>query len=324
MTGKIVLLFFIIIYFGVYLQQVFNMASFANMQGAPSSREIIAKVVETIEANSKTTRDKRAVHKTGLPVVRTGEVADSINATISELGHGGVITQGTEKAWEEKNANEHGKDGYDAQMAKAGIKALNVYADTQWGSATAGVSLVGATEEQRAEIARRAEEVGASDTCPVGLVKSVDFMEHLDEVRAFLRYAVVVAEVVGQPAIMVGGNALGRTIPKEGPDFVDTDTCATCPFEGPKAEAVHRIAKEEGLRLVVPNRNKGLGIGGVWAAQVLYNNPELKESWDWSGSQLVQYVRQGDSVIRVSWEKDGETFNSYEYAGDDQLLKACA
>ncbi len=307
--------------------EAFRMSDFVaiEQQRAMMTREeIYARVVETIRANSRTVPERRHIGKTGLPGVRTGEVADRINAAISELGHGGVITQDSEKAWEEQNANEHGKDGYDALMAKARIAVQKLYADLQMGSATCQALLVGATDEQRAEIARRAEEVGASDTCPVGLVKSADFMEHLEEVRAFLRYAVVVAEVTGQPAMMVGGNALGRTIPKDGPDFVDTDTCATCPFEGPKAEAVYRIAKEEGLRLVVPNRNKGLGIGGVWAAQVLYNNPELKESWDWSGSQLVQYVRQGDSVIRVSWEKDGETFNSYEYAGDDQLLKACA
>ncbi len=284
-------------------------------RAAMSGEEIMRAVIATIRTNSKATApDRRHIGKTGNKEVREGGVKARITAVITEDGsRGKVLDQTEEKALEERNANEHGKDGYDALMAKALLAALVAYLDAQFGSSSCQALLVGVTEEQRAEIARRAEEVGATATCAVGLLKSADFMARLDEVRSFLLYVCIACDVLGVERIMVGGNALGRCIPEKGPDFVDTATCGeVCPFVGEKAKAVFDIAQELGLRLLVPNRNKSLGIGGVWAAQILYEDRTLEESWDWSGSQLVQYVRQGDSVIRRG---------TFKYVGDDVLLR---
>lgn len=284
-----------------------------------TKEQMIAAIMAVIRANSTTTPERRHIGKTGVEEVRKGVVNALITAAFTKDGsRGKVLDQTEEKALEEKNANEHGKDGYDALMVKAGLPALVAYLDAQFGSSSCQALLVGVTEEQRAEIACRAkaEAEEATATCAVGLLKSADFMTRLDEIRSFLLYVCIACDVLGVERIMVGGNALGRCIPAVGPDFVDTATCGeVCPFVGEKAKAVFDIARELGLRLLVPNRSKGLGIGGVWAAQILYNDSTLEESWDWSGSQLVQYVRRGGSVIRLA---------TFEYVGDDVLLKAGA
>ncbi len=286
-------------------------------RAAMSGEEIMRAVIATIRTNSKATApDRRHIGKTGNKEVREGGVKARITAVITEDGsRGKVLDQTEEKDLEEENANKHGKDGYDALMAKAFFAALVAYLDAQFGSSSGQALHVGVSEEQRAEIASRAMLEGATATCEVGL-KSEDFVARKAEVEKFLLYVCIACDVLGIGRIMVGGNALGRCIPKDGPDFVDTATCGeACPFVGDNAKLVFDIARELGLRLLVPNRNKGLGIGGVWAAQILYDDSNLYESWDWSGSQLVQYVRRGDSVIRHA---------TFEYVGDDVLLKAGA